>query len=134
MEATDQTTPSRVGWPQKSATTRRPPRLTAQQWLEALRQLKRGAQSFAYETARWTLGRVQQLIKQEYGVIYNANYLGDRLRRPGWSPQRPAVYAKERDARLSHWPAAQPLAQRCTSITKFRPQEASDKEMCDGKV
>lgn len=78
----------------------RPPRLTAQQWRAVLRQLKRGAQAFGYETERWTLDRIQQLIKQEYGVIYNANYLGDKLRRLGWSPQQPAVYAKERDEEL----------------------------------
>jgi transposase len=53
-----------------------PPWLTAQQLREALRRLKRGAQAFGFETARWALGRVWQLIKQEYGVIYNANYLG----------------------------------------------------------
>jgi transposase len=78
----------------------RPPRLTAQQWRQVLRQLKRGAQAFGYETERWTLGRIQQLIKQEYGVTYNANYLGDKLRQLGWSPQQPAVYAKERDEEL----------------------------------
>ena len=78
----------------------RPPRLKAQQWREVLRQLKRGAQAFGYETERWTLDRVQQLIKQEYGVIYSANYLSDKLRRLGWSPQQPAVYAKERDEEL----------------------------------
>jgi transposase len=40
------------------------------------------------------------LIKQEYGISYNANYLGHKLRRLGWSPQQPAVYAKERDEEL----------------------------------
>ena len=78
----------------------RPPRLKPQQWREVLRRLKCGAQAFGYETERWTLDRVQQLIKQEYGVIYNANYLSDKLRRLGWSPQQPAVYAKERDEEL----------------------------------
>jgi transposase len=53
-----------------------PPWLTAQQSQEALRRLKRYAQAFGFETARRTPGRAQQMIKQEYGVIYNANYLG----------------------------------------------------------
>lgn len=115
-----------------------PPWLTAQQSREALRRLKRGAQAFAFETVHWTLGRVQQVIKQEYGVVYNANYLGGKMRRLGWSPQRPTVYAEERHARaaalLSHRSAAQSLARRCIGIPEFRAQEASDKEMYDGKV
>jgi hypothetical protein len=53
-----------------------PPWLTAQQSREALRRLKRYAQAFGFETARRTPSRAQQMIKQEYGVIYNANYLG----------------------------------------------------------
>jgi transposase len=87
-----------------------PPRLTAQQPRESLRWLNRCAQAFGFETARWTPGRVQQLIKQEYGVIYNAKCLSDKLRRLGWSPLRPAVYAEMRHARaaaqLSHRSAA----------------------------
>jgi transposase len=103
-----------------------PPWLTAQQSQEALRRLKRYAQAFGFETARRTPGRAQQMIKQEYGVIYNANYLSDKLRRLGWSPQRPALYAKERHVRAA--------ARRCTGMPKFRPQEASDNDMYDGKV
>jgi transposase len=53
-----------------------PPWLTARQPREALRRLNRGAQAFGFETARRTLGRVRKLIKQEYGVVYNANSLG----------------------------------------------------------
>jgi transposase len=78
----------------------RPPRLTAKQWRQVLHQLQRGAQPFGYETERWTLGRIQQLIKQKFGITYNANYLSEKLRRFGWSPQQPAVYAKERDEEL----------------------------------
>jgi len=50
----------------------RPSWLTAQQCRQVLRQLKRGAQAFGYETERWTLGRIRQLIEHKYGVTYNA--------------------------------------------------------------
>lgn len=53
-----------------------------------------------FETDRWTLRRIRVLIRVEFGVDYQAHYLARRLRRLGWSPPQPAVYARERDDAL----------------------------------
>jgi putative transposase len=53
-----------------------------------------------FETDRWTLKRIREVIRREYGISYHAHYLAARLRASGWSPQVPAVRAKERDEEL----------------------------------
>lgn len=88
----------------------RPPYLTASQWRAVLSRLKRGALQAGYATDRWTLARIRQLLKQEYGVTYNVTYLAAKLRQLGWSPQHPTRYAKERNEAVvaawlkEHWP------------------------------
>jgi transposase len=90
--------------------TGRPPRLYAAQWRSLLRTLRKGALKAGFETDRWTLKRIRDVIRRQFGVSYHPNYLAARLRALGWSPQVPAVRAKERDeevirAWLAHdWP------------------------------
>jgi transposase len=84
--------------------------LTPAQWRKALRDLQREAQAFGYEDERWTLGRIQRLIADRYGVSYNTNYLSEKLHKSGWSVQQPARAAREREEALvsqwllEHWP------------------------------
>jgi transposase len=78
----------------------RPPRLTAGQWQRVLQRLAQGTLRAGFETERWTLQRIRALIVVEFGVHYHAHYLARRLKALGWSPQEPAVYARERDAAL----------------------------------
>jgi transposase len=75
----------------------RPPRLNAAQWRSILRILRKGALKAGFETDRWTLKRIRDVVRRQYGVSYHPNYLAARLRALGWSPQVPAVRAKERD-------------------------------------
>jgi transposase len=75
----------------------RPPRLSAAQWRSVLRILRKGVLKAGFETDRWTLRRIRDLIRRQFGVAYHPNYLAARLRAWGWSPQIPAVRAKERD-------------------------------------
>ncbi len=88
----------------------RPPRLTTDQWQRLREVLSRGALQAGFDTERWTLRRIRALILVEFGVRYHAHYLSRRLKALGWSPQHPAVYARERDdalvqAWLTHdWP------------------------------
>ena len=88
----------------------RPPRLTTAQWQHLLEVMSRGALQAGFDTERWTLRRIRALILVECGVEYHAHYLSRRLKALGWSPQHPAVYARERDealvqAWLAHdWP------------------------------
>ena len=81
-------------------TAGRPALLTRAQKQTLLRQLKRGALAAGFPTDRWTLGRVQQLIKREFKVEYHPNYLSRLLRQLNWTPQYPMPRAKERDDEL----------------------------------
>ena len=78
----------------------RPPRLTGGQWQFLLQLLGRGALQAGFDTDRWTLRRIRALILVECRVEYHAHYLARRLKALGWSPQHPAVCARERDDAL----------------------------------
>lgn len=78
----------------------RPPRLTPEQWQLLLQVLGRGALQAGFDTDRWTLGRIRAVILVEFGVEYHTHYLSHRLKTLGWSPQHPAIYARERDDAL----------------------------------
>lgn len=75
----------------------RPARLSVEQWQRVLAILKEGALNAGFETERWTLQRIRAVIVVAFGVNYHAHYLARRLKALGWSPQQPAVYARERD-------------------------------------
>jgi transposase len=78
----------------------RPPRLTPPQWRQLLKILERGAIRSGFETERWTLARIRDVIERRFGVTYHAHYLSARLKDLGWSAQVPAVLARERDEDL----------------------------------
>jgi putative transposase len=61
------------------------------------------AAGFASE--RWTLGRIAAVIEREFGVRYHPRYLERPLKAHGFSVQRPATRAKERDELvIAVWP------------------------------
>ena len=80
---------------------RRPPGgqsyLSASQWQQVLRLLRRGAPSAGFATERWTLRRIATVIERTFGVHYHFRSLGPALHARGWSPQRPMPRARERD-------------------------------------
>jgi transposase len=82
------------------AVTGRPPRLHAKQWQQLLKLLSKGALAAGFDTDRWTLPRICDLIRREFGVEYHPRSLGRKLRALGWSPQVPAAQARERDDEL----------------------------------
>ncbi|WP_114947382.1 helix-turn-helix domain-containing protein [Microvirga calopogonii] len=61
------------------------------------RLLDRGAIAAGFATERWTLERIAALIEREFGVHYHPRYLERPLKAHGFSVQRPATRAKERD-------------------------------------
>ena len=102
--------------------TGRPPRFSAVQWREVLEVLRSGALKAGFETDRWTLKRIREVIRRRYGVSYHPNYLAVRLRASGGSPQIPAVRAKERDEELIRaW-----LEQDWPRIRKKSPAEGGN--------
>lgn len=72
---------------------------------EPLRKiLLKGAVAYGYKTDLWTLRRVADVIRKEFGVTYNFRSLGDVLHRMGFSPQKPARRAAERKkAAVQRW-------------------------------
>ena len=81
----------------KAGRAGRKPRLSAEQITQIERGLKRGPQALGYATSLWTANRVAHLIEQECGVSYHPGHVWKILRRLGWSCQRPAGRALERD-------------------------------------
>jgi transposase len=82
----------------------RKPRLSAEQISQIERGLKGGPQALGYETSMWTANRVVHLIEQECGVSYHPGHVWKILRQLGWSCQRPAGRALERDERaIQRW-------------------------------
>ncbi len=64
------------------------------------KKLDRGALANGFPSDRWTLERVQKLIKREFDVTYHPNYLNRLLRRLGFSPQKPLPQAVEEEKEL----------------------------------
>ena len=83
----------------------RSPRLGEKAWARLGRLLDGGAVAAGFATERWTLTRIAALIKREFGVHYHACYLERPLKAHGFSEQRPATRAKERDELvIAVWP------------------------------
>ncbi|MBI1750357.1 MAG: IS630 family transposase [Acidobacteria bacterium] len=82
----------------------RKPRLSAVQLRRIAQELKRGPEALGYETSLWTAPRVAELIQRECGIQYHPGHVWKILRQMGWSCQRPAGRALERDeAAIRRW-------------------------------
>jgi putative transposase len=85
--------------------TGRPPRLAVRDWARLGRLLDRGAVAVGFETERWTLKRIAALIWRVFRVRYHPRYLERPLKAHGFTVQRPATRAKERDELvIAVWP------------------------------
>lgn len=84
--------------------TGRKPRLDPSELKRIVRALERGPQALGYETGLWTTGRVADLIERECGVKFSSVQAWRILRQLGWTPQRPAGRALERDEeKIRRW-------------------------------
>ena len=109
------------------------PRLDEKAWARLGRLLDRGAVAAGFATERWTLQRIAALIEREFGVHYHPRYLERPLKAHGFSVQRPATRAKERDELvIAVWPKREWVAlkkRRSGSTARFssgmRPATAS---------
>ena len=75
----------------------RPPKLTAADRQRIVQGLKRGPEALGYGTSLWTAWRVADLIERECGVKYSTVHTWRLLHDLGWTPQRPAGRAVERN-------------------------------------
>jgi transposase len=82
----------------------RPAQLDSNQH-ERLRQiLLAGPQAAGFGTELWTIKRVRQTIKREFGVQYSAVHVWRLLGKLGFSSQKPEKRAKERnEAAIERW-------------------------------
>lgn len=77
--------------------TGRPPKLSPTDLQRIERGLTRGPDALGYRTSLWTAWRVADLIERECGVAYSTVHAWRILRALGWTPQRPAGRALERN-------------------------------------
>ena len=75
------------------------------------RLLARGAVAAGFETERWTLRRIAVPVEREFGVRHHPRHLERPLKAHGFTVQRPATQAKERDERtIAAWPRREWMA------------------------
>jgi transposase len=100
-------------------------RITPKQQKALLALLKRGARAYGYPTDLWTLKRVAEVIRKEYGVEYTLSGVWRVLRALGLSAQVPLTIALERDERYIRrwrrvqWPAIAEEARRRRATVVF---------------
>jgi transposase len=88
----------------RKARSGRPPRLSSQQKQALIKILAAGPEAAGYKTQLWTGKRICRLLKERFGLSYNAKYIPHLLRLCGWSYQKPSGRAQERDEeRIAHW-------------------------------
>ncbi len=84
----------------------RPSRLSEEQLARLHQELLRGPRAHGYDTELWTCPRVGVVIRRLFGVTYADSHVWKLLRKMGWTRQKPARRAKERDEeRIANWVA-----------------------------
>ena len=89
----------------------RPAQLDERERRELTQALVQGAMANGFPTELWTLPRVAKLIARRFGVQYSTGHIWYLLRGLGFSCQRPAKRALQRDEaairqwRTKRWPA-----------------------------
>lgn len=82
----------------------RPRQLSDAQCAELSKLLLGGAIAQGFATELWTLPRVAKLIRERFGVRYSTGHMWHLLRRMGFSCQKPARRATQRDeAAIQRW-------------------------------
>jgi transposase len=75
----------------------RPPKVNEANLAKVARALQKGPKANGFPTELWTLARVADVIEQVTGVKYHPGHVWRVLRQMGWTRQRPARRAAERD-------------------------------------
>ena len=108
--------------------TGRPPKLAPADLRRIEVGLKRGPEALGYATSLWTAWRVADLIERESGVAYSTVHAWRILRALGWTPQRPAGRALERnEAAIEHWKRVRWPALKKTPPARVKRSSSSTK-------
>lgn len=106
----------------------RPSGLDAAQKKALGKALLAGAVANDFPTELWTLARVAKLIKREFGVAYSTVNVWRILREMGFSSQRPAGRAIQRDEMaIKQWRAKRWPALKKSPAAKDGPSSSSTK-------
>jgi len=90
--------------------------------------LERGPQALGYRTSLWTAWRVADLIERECGVQYSTVHAWRVLRGLGWTPQRPARRALERnEPAIRRWKRERWPELKKTPKSEAKPSSSSTK-------
>jgi transposase len=82
----------------------RKPKLAAGQLAAVATALRQGPQAHGFATNLWTLPRVAQVVAQITGAKYHPGHVWRLMPQLGWSLQRPARRARERNpAAVQRW-------------------------------
>jgi len=73
------------------------PKLSQRKLAQLPRLLAQGAAAHGFSTPLWTTQRVADLIRRRFGVRYDRDHVCRLLHRFGWSWQKPARRARERE-------------------------------------
>jgi transposase len=98
----------RAGGPAGMRTARqgKPARLGPSELARVRRVLDRGAVRAGFDSDLWTLGRVAEVIERVTGVAHHPGHVWRLLKQMGWSLQRPARKAVERNEQaIARWVA-----------------------------
>lgn len=80
------------------------PHLNEKQILKLEKILLKGALTYGFDSDLWTLPRMVEVVFKEFGVKYHPYGLGPLLRKRGWSFQKTAIKAKERnEIKIRNW-------------------------------
>ena len=84
--------------------TGRPPRMTQAHTRRLVELLLKTPRECGFDRYLWTQRLIAELIAREFGVVYHHDYIGVILKRLGFTHQKPARRARERDeARIEAW-------------------------------
>lgn len=87
--------------------------LSEAQWAEVDRLIEGGAVAAGYPNEVWTLPRIACEIERRFGVVHTGSWLSRKLRARGFSAQRPAGRARQRDeGAIEAWVRAWPTAKK----------------------
>lgn len=72
-------------------------KLEKEHWGRLRERVLAGPRECGFDTELWTLPLIAELIQIEFGVAYHPDHLSRFMRALGFSRQKPAVRARERD-------------------------------------
>lgn len=80
------------------------PRLTDTQKQQLSRIIEGGPEAYGYDTAIWTSPIVRDVVKKEFGIVYDVSHIRRILNKLGFSCQYPRVHlAKADHKRQKQW-------------------------------